>query len=129
MSIRNQRVGEIMTTALITMKASEMLSEADAEMKLANIRHIPVVDDTGHVLGILSSRDIARAFGPRRGHSLVVGEIMSKGVRTVSETTTASDAAELMIEHKISSLPVLGDESQLIGMVTATDLLRVAYLD
>ena len=56
-------VREIMTTALITMKATDTVRHADVDMKLANIRHIPVTDDHDHLIGILSNRDVLRALG------------------------------------------------------------------
>jgi CBS domain-containing protein len=126
MSLEGTTVGDMMTTALITMKAREKLASADLDMRLAGIRHLPVVDDRNHVIGILSNRDVARALGQRDVTGLVVGDVMSKHVVTVQADTSAALAAELMIEHKIGALPVIGDEEQIIGLVTETDFLEIA---
>jgi CBS domain-containing protein len=116
---------DIMTTALITMRATETVKRADIDMKLAAIRHIPVVDDRQRLIGIVSNRDVLRALGTA-GDSVVVGTIMTKRVRTVAEDTPAHEAAGLMLEYKIGALPVIGDEQQLVGMITETDFLALA---
>ena len=130
-------VGQIMTTALITLKARDTVRHADVDMKLANIRHIPVIDDHGHLLGILSNRDVLRALGGAgsgevengddEGDGVIIGDIMTRRVHTVREDTPAHEAAALMLEHKIGALPVIGDEEQLVGLVTETDFVRIAH--
>ncbi len=118
---------------LFPSKASDTLRRADIDMHLANIRHIPVVDEKGNLIGILSDRNILRAVGgtasedDELGNDFVIGEIMTRDVRTVSKETPAFKAAEIMIEQKIGALPVTGEDGQLIGMVTETDYLGIAY--
>ncbi|MDQ0316700.1 CBS domain-containing protein [Amorphus orientalis] len=57
-----------------------------------------------------------------------VGDIMTVGAATVSPKTTIAQAAQLMLEHHISGLPVVDESGQLVGMVTEKDLLRRAEL-
>jgi CBS domain-containing protein len=120
-------VSDLMTTAVITMKPDDTLDAADAEMKLAGIRHIPVVDDRNHLVGILSDRDILRELHRRGSKKLSVREIMTKRVHTIREGAPAYEAARIMLEFKISAVPVLGRDQQLVGVVTETDFLRVAH--
>jgi CBS domain-containing protein len=47
-------------------------------------------------------------------------------VRTVAPGTSAAEAASLMVEHKISCLPVVGDDQQIVGIITETDFVRIA---
>ncbi len=117
-------VSDLMTTALITMKPKDTVASADVDMRLAAIRHIPVVDDRGKLVGILSNRDILRAVGG--GSNATIGDIMTKSVHTVTEDTPAAEAAEIMLEHKIGALPVVGDGNQLVGLVTESDFVAVA---
>ncbi|RMH42129.1 MAG: CBS domain-containing protein, partial [Deltaproteobacteria bacterium] len=63
-----------MTTALITMKPTDTVVHADVDMRLANIRHIPVVDDRGKLVGILSNRDVLRALGQADIESVRIGD-------------------------------------------------------
>jgi CBS domain-containing protein len=120
-------VSDLMTTAVITMKPEDTLNAADAEMKLAGIRHIPVVDERNHLVGILSDRDILRELHRRGGKNLSVREIMTRRVHTIREGAPAHEAARIMLEYRISAVPVVGRDQQLVGVVTETDFLRVAH--
>lgn len=116
-----------MTTALITLKPGDTVNEADYEMKLAAIRHIPIVDDRHHLVGIVSNRDILRELGKQDGNTVVIREIMTRALHRVSVDAPAREAAALILEHKIGAVPVIGDEGQLVGLVTETDFVRVAF--
>src|SRR5688500_10984454 len=117
------RVRDLMTTSLITIKASEPVRFADIEMQVGNMRHLPVVDGKNHVVGMLSSRDLMRVAGT----AAQVKDIMTPEVVTVREDTPAHEAAALMIDRKIGALPVIGVDDQLVGIVTETDFLEIAY--
>ncbi|MCB1800187.1 MAG: CBS domain-containing protein [Gammaproteobacteria bacterium] len=60
----------------------------------------------------------------RQTESLKVSRIMSRPVRTVQPQTTMADAAHLMVSERISGLPVVGDDGQLVGIITEADFLR-----
>jgi CBS domain-containing protein len=118
-------VGDLMTTAVISLQEGATIRRADADMRLAEIRHLPVVDSGGHVVGVVSDRDLLRALS-RRGTAVAVAKVMTRHVRTVSPGTPARRAAEIMLAQKIGCLPVVGDEQELVGIVTETDFLRLA---
>lgn len=120
-------VSDLMTTAVITMHPDDTMEAADTEMKLAGIRHIVVVDGHAHVVGILSDRDILREFHRRGGKKLHIGEIMTRRVHTIREAAPAHEAARIMLQYKVSAVPVLASTQQLVGVVTETDFLRVAH--
>lgn len=117
-------IESVMTTALLTVKDTDLVSVAATKMEAAGIRHLPVSDSKNHVVGILSNRDTALA-GKRSKKR--VGEVMSRDVKTVRPDDPAAKALELMIENKIGSVPVVDDEETLIGIVTETDFLQVAW--
>jgi CBS domain-containing protein len=120
-------VEDLMTTNLLTLSAKDTIGHADAEMKLGDVRHIPVVDEKGHVVGIVSNRDVFRALGrTNRGKAIPVWEIMKRDVLTVRPETPAHAAVGLMLEKKIGALPVISDGEQLVGIVTETDFLGIA---
>ena len=127
MSPERITVSDLMTTALITMTEQDTVGHAELDMELASIRHIPVVDDRSHLVGILSNRDLARALGRGGTATVRIGDIVTRRVHTVVETTMAHRAAAMLLEHKIGALPVVGDDGQLVGLVTETDFLRVAH--
>jgi CBS domain-containing protein len=119
-------VEDFMSTAVITMKESDTLSAAQIEMQMAEIRHLPVVDQKGHVVGVLSDRDILRNLTKIDGKPTPVTQIMSRRVQTVKPSMLASEAATLLIEHKFGCLPVVGDNEQIVGIITDTDFLKIA---
>lgn len=118
-------VTELMTNAVLTIRADSPVEQAATELRLGHVRHLPVVDLEGVVLGVLSSFDVMRALaqGNARAH---VSDVMSHPVVTVGEETRAADAAKLMRERKIGSLPVVDATGRLVGIVTETDFLEVA---
>lgn len=111
-----------MRTAVITLRATDLIDEAREQMKLAEIRHIPVVDEHGRVVGIVSERDLRGA--PHGKHRII--EVMQHPVEVVHTTTPAYEAAAIMLRLKIGSLPVVGGDEQLVGIITETDFLAVA---
>jgi len=125
--MKDLSVSDLMSTALMTVGPRDTVERADLDMKLAGIRHFPVVDERNHLIGVVSDRDLLRAFGSPEIKRVVIKDIMSKKVQTVSEETAAVDAVEAMLEHKIGCLPVVGDDGHLVGLVTETDFMLVAF--
>lgn len=122
MTQKRVTVEELMTTPVISLKASDTVERLREEMAAAEIRHMPIVDDQARLIGIVSQRDLNAA----PSGSPTIADIMKRQVLTVKIGTPASAAAILLIEHKISALPVLGNNDQLVGVITATDFLVVA---
>lgn len=122
MKSHDLRVVDLMTTALLTIKASESVTEAHSEMELGLIRHLPVVDDRGRLVGVLSDRDLLAASKRHRR----VADLMTKDVITIRPDAPAYEAAALMLDHRIGSVPVVDGHGTLVGLVTQTDYLDVA---
>ena len=119
------RVRSLMSTALVTVEDTDSIAAAETAMKLASVRHVPVVDAKQNLVGILSVRDVLEALA--RGKKQVrVGEYMTRNVVTVTPDTLVHTAIDLLLEHEFGSLPVLGADGQLVGIVTETDLVRRA---
>lgn len=132
--MRPTLVGDVMSRHLQTLDASDDLDLAEMIMRLEGIRHLPVMS-LGRLVGLISHRDVLRAQTSafeeadeptRRGLSLrvKVREVMQERTITISPRGSLLEAARLMREHKIGSLPVLEDE-ELVGILTETDLLEV----
>lgn len=127
MTLADLTVRDLMSTALITAKPHEAIDHADFDMKLANIRHIPVVDDRNRLVGIVSDRDVLRAFSKLGRKSVDVKSVMSRDVTTIPEDATAAEAVETLMKNKFGCLPVEGEDGQLVGLITETDFLRIAH--
>jgi len=126
MRTRELTVEELMTTALVTARVDDVIANVDFEMKMADIRHIPVVDDRGRLVGIVSQRDILRARVRADSKAIPIRSLMTKSVRTIAPDALALEAVDLLLDHKIGCVPVVTEDGQLVGIVTETDFLRVA---
>ncbi len=127
-------VREIMTPRPVTIFAGQSMAEAVEKMRVNHCKHLPVISDDGHVIGILSDRDCRTALAsPYTLHedydpdelarALAVRKAMSPAPITTQPETLVSHAAQLMLDHQISSLPVLIGET-LVGILTTTDIMR-----
>jgi CBS domain-containing protein len=123
---KSRKVEDFMTTAVISMRETDTIGRVDLEMHLADVRHIPVVDEQSHVVGILSSRDVLRAYAYGAGKPIPASKFMTKRPITVRPGTPAHEAAAILLQEKIGALPVVGEDEQLVGIVTATDFLAIA---
>lgn len=107
-----------MSTKLITISHGRSVAEARQLMEERRIRHLPVTDNEGFVIGILSDRDLVR------GHGLVK-DCMSWPAITVGQETPVADLVEGMIDEKVSAFLVTGENSEVVGIVTSEDLLKL----
>lgn len=129
------RVKDCMSRSAATIHPDALVRGAVDMMKKRRIRHLPVVDREGHLVGIVTDRDLRQVvFDPavqeRLGNlgealgTLTVRDVMTWGVVTVQPETDVRHAARLMREQKIGALPVV-DGHRVVGILTETDVLRV----
>ncbi len=119
------RVSDIMHERVHAVAPSERIDDVFTMMRLAGIRHVPIVDE-GNLVGVASDRDILLAWP--RGADTPVGQVMTHEPRWVSPDTSARDAAAILLRHKIGGLPVLDPiERRVVGVVTASDFLSLAH--
>jgi len=125
-----------MTTDVVSVDEETSMMKASIIMKEKKIRSLPVVNKKGKVIGIVSDRDLKDA-APSKATTLDVYElnyllssmkikdIMTKNVVFVRPDETVEFAAILMLENRISSLPVLNSNDKLVGIITQTDVFKV----
>ncbi len=117
-------MSDLMSTAVVSIRPDATLADAHADMETGMVRHLPVLDERRRLVGILSDRDILRTLS--RPRSTTVAEVMSRDVVTVRADQSAHAAAGLMLDRRISALPVLADDGSMVGVLTATDYLELA---
>ncbi|HZS33657.1 MAG TPA: CBS and ACT domain-containing protein [Methylomirabilota bacterium] len=116
-------VRDVMVSDLVTVRPGETARQAYRLMRDHRFRHLPVVEN-GHLLGILSDRDLRPVLlSPTLGRARV-RELMSEDLTTVTPDAPVEEAASLLVVKRIGCLPVV-DEGRLVGIVTETDLLAV----
>lgn len=129
-------VAEIMTTDLHTVGADTTLSDARDKMTELGIRHLPVVDDKGELVGLISQRDVLAAMDSdlyridesqttEREDWVCVADFMTTRITTVDEHASARSAARHLERRKYDCLPVVTD-GKLVGIVTDTDFVGLA---
>lgn len=110
---------ERMTAQPVIVTGDMTVKDALETIQERQVHHLPVVDSEDNLVGIVAEKDLLRA----RNDDLLQ-DIMTRDVVTVTEYTALEEAARIMADHKISSLPVMRN-GKLVGIVTETDLFRV----
>jgi acetoin utilization protein AcuB len=108
-----------MTNQPETITGATGVREALEIINQKPMRHLPVVDESDQLVGIVSEKDLLRASG-----DAVIEDVMTREVVTVTEYTALEDAARIMADHNISSLPVMRN-GKLVGIITETDLFMI----
>lgn len=119
-------VDELMTRRLVTLKEDADLNRIDDLLKLNHIRHLPIVRD-GKLVGLVTHRDLLRAQARlRAGHGVTASEVMTREVETLSPDTSVRHAINRLLDGKFGCMPVVDAAGTLLGLVTETDLARLA---
>lgn len=124
-----------MTRNPVTATPDMSIAEASTLMKQEKVHRLPVLDKEKHLVGIITEKDILYAT-PSPASSLSIHEmayllskltvkkLMSKNVVTITKDTTVEEAARMMVDQDLSSLPVL-EGDKLIGIVTKSDMFKI----
>jgi len=141
-----QTVKDIMTEQVVCLGTDDNLAAAMEAMKNGKFRHVPILDEEGAMVGILSDRDVLRYLPfiggqrlPGTGEfrsslfhvdmrdpslSLPITSIMTRNVTHIRPDCSFYDAVKMLHELKISCLPVVDEEKKLRGIVTVTNVMR-----
>jgi len=149
MEVERLRVADVMVVDVVAVRVGATIAEVSRVLAQHGISGVPVLDEEGRLCGIVSEKDIiahqvlreqrvlpeaelfdlltSRLPDPEErelaGQFVVVEEIMTRNVVTVSPETPLREAAAIMVEKRIHRLPVVEGE-RLVGILTAFDLIR-----
>ena len=156
MSLREMRVTEVMTTDVITVTPDENVQTAMQQLVDSGVDAGPVVDESGSVVGMLSTSDLiveeARVHFPTvvnflgvnitwpfdhkelddsvsKALGATVGEVMTAEPVTVDIVASVEDAATVMHDHEISRVPVVDGDGHLVGLIARGDIVRAIVKD
>jgi len=126
-------VRQWMNRRVFSIGPDARLTEAATLMRRRKVRHLPVVEHGGRIVGMVSARDLRQAlFAPSVQDALgnlrdvldglAVRDIMTRKVVGVRSATSIREAARLMYERKVGALPVV-ERNLLVGILTETDVL------
>lgn len=141
-TLEQKRVRTLMTAPAVAVQADESLQAVVAKALQAGIRALPVLDEGGQVIGIITDNDLLRGELAINLHqlqqmtpterapwlataaSLQAAQVMSQPVISVRTSATVADALTLLRRHNLKRLPVLDEDGRLAGLLTRSDLLR-----
>ncbi len=121
-------VGQFMSTDLFTVRPDDIVDFAASLMEWRYVRHVPVEDDAGRLLGLISHRQLLRLIArglDRKAEPVMVRDIMRPDPAFIGPETTTVEAIRMMREKRLSCLPV-AEDGKLVGLVTEYDLIVVA---
>jgi CBS domain-containing membrane protein len=130
-------VRDLMSTNVVTFFPELSLPLAEDVLRIHKFRHLPVIDTSGFLVGLVTRTDLLRAQistltglteDQRRARldNIQIGQLMTIDVVTVRAHELATTAAKTLLDNSFSCLPVVDDAGVLIGIVTERDFLRFA---
>lgn len=128
------KISHYMTPKVISANPEDGIRKTFFLMREHSIRHIPVLDENRRLIGILSDRDLRRPEWVEESldishiynldDNLVVKDLMTTDVKVVYTYDSIKKANRFFIDHRFGALPVLNKEEELVGMLSAVDVLR-----
>jgi CBS domain-containing membrane protein len=129
-----RQVRDLMTERVFTLRENDRLLDLEELMSSHHVRHVPIVDRDGELVGLVTHRDLARGVLGRLDDVPIgveedilrrrrIGEIMVTDPDTIEPDTPLREAAETMLENKIGCLPVT-EGTRLVGILTEADFVR-----
>ena len=130
-------VKHIMSSPVVSLFAEQTLPLAEDIMRLKHLRHIPVIDETNRLVGVVSHRDILAAqissltdISSRARREIQdrtkIAEIMTTEVWTAGPEMSAATAGRLLLDHRFGCLPVVDNAGILVGIITERDFMNLA---
>ncbi|WP_404340772.1 HPP family protein [Pseudoalteromonas mariniglutinosa] len=133
----SQTVSDLMTVDPFAVSSDNSLHDAHNLMKEKNVRHIPVIDEDGVLVGMLTQKImIAKVMGimatyganalERKEKHTKVQDIMVDDFASVTPTQPLSDVVRFFVENRHGCMPVVDQQNKLVGILTSSDFVRLA---
>jgi signal-transduction protein with cAMP-binding, CBS, and nucleotidyltransferase domain len=123
MGVDNTPVEKLMSTDLLTVTPDTDIVDAADILLDEGVGSLVVLDVDDNLTGVLTSTDFVTVVSANHSpYTGVVGDYMTEDVLTVPSSATHYDAAVKMMREDIQHLPVAGDDNEIVGMLSATDL-------
>lgn len=119
----NEQVRRIMTTNPITVTTSQSLQEVSNLLLLNDLNQLPVVDGK-HLVGMITTHDLWKNSMNKSSTAKTVQDIMCRNVIKIAPKDKVGTAAELFMDKRFKTLPVVNLRNELKGVVTAFDVMK-----
>jgi CBS domain-containing protein len=120
------KIGQVMTKDLITVGPDELVDLIRNIMLWSNIRHVPVENEVGELIGMISTETLLTYYGSDqqlKKKEVIARDIMESDPVTVDPETLTVDAIRLMLRHEATCIPVT-ENGKLVGIFTESDYLK-----
>lgn len=119
-------VEKLMTREVESARPDDTLAAAAAVMWRRDCGVVPVVEEGGQVVGVITDRDICMALSLRgqRAAEVRVAEVMARGVETCTPVDDLGEALEAMARRQVRRLPVVDSRGRLVGLLSLNDVIR-----
>lgn len=120
-------IADVMSKPVLTVEINESLWDAWQLLFVSGLRHLVVIDENSHCLGVLSDRNILADVPATMDHlgKRPVHDILARiPTATICPTAQPRDAAQLMKEHAVEAVPVVDASGRVVGIVTESDVVR-----
>jgi CBS domain-containing protein len=134
-------VADVMTYNVVAVRQNAEFKDIVEVMHRRRVSAFPVLDDDDRVIGVVSEADLLpreayparptssghqhRRRVPAKAAALTAGELMTSPAMVITAGATVTEAARLMLSHRVKRLPVVDAEGRLVGIVSRVDLLGV----
>jgi acetoin utilization protein AcuB len=129
------KLGEIMTTRVVTVELDDSLATVKEIFDSLRFHHLLVIGSDKKLCGVISDRDLLRAISPyvgtfsetardsatlkKRAH-----QIMTRSPVTLRPDATLADAIQLLLDHRVSCIPIVDGGFRAVGIVSWRDILK-----
>ncbi len=125
-------IAHLMTPEPVTIRSIALVAEASRLMVTRGLRHLPVVDDEGRLVGIVSDRDLRgpligddRPTRPSRpAPTASIGGLMTRDVQTARPEESLGAVARRIVDRRVGAMPIVDESGRLVGIVSYMDVLR-----
>jgi len=120
----NEEVRSIMTKAPATVSPNETVEQVSAMMLRKRLQQIPVVNEQNQLMGLITSYDLWRNCNEGKGNQTKVSQVMSTDVVKLAPKDQVGAAAELFMDKRFKTFPVVNLRNELKGVITAFDIIK-----
>ncbi|MGP4062147.1 CBS domain-containing protein [Halobacillus litoralis] len=115
-------VKDIMTSDVSICHTNDQLSDAASMMKEKNVGALPICDDQGNLMGMVTDRDLViRGYADKKAESTPIQQVMSDRMYSCAPDTSLEEASKIMAQHQVRRLPVV-ENGKLTGILSLGDL-------
>lgn len=138
--LKKVQVQDVMVRKVITVKESDDFALVWEKMSLNDIRHLPVIDRTNALVGLVTQRDLYKIHSPRLLedgtwfydkevlNTFILSKMMINDVLTVTPETNMFDVVKIFVERKVGCVVVIDVKRQLLGILTRVDALKMLLI-